>query len=321
MPRVSVIVPARNASATLDATLAALAAQDIEDAYEVIVVDDGSTDTTAELAGGAGAGVELVRGPGSGPGPARNAGTAHARGALLAFTDADCRPQPGWLRAGIEALAEADLVQGVVVPDPAAARGPFDRTISVSREHGLYETANMFMRRELFDRLGGFRDPLAARLGKPLGEDVWFGWRARRVGARIAFSEAAVVEHAVFARSRREFCGERLRLVYFPALVSLIPELRGRFLWRRWFLSRRSAAFAAGVGGSTIALAAALAPAPAPLVVVPLAAWLPYAALAIRAARGWRRRAPDALATGVIADLAGFLALLAGTVRSGAPVL
>jgi glycosyltransferase involved in cell wall biosynthesis len=319
MARISVIVPARNAAATLPRTLQALAAQDLDLPYEVIVVDDGSTDDSGELADAAGA--ELVRAAGVGPGPARNAGARRARGELLAFTDADCRPRRDWLRAGLAALVEAEVVQGVVVPDPAAPRRPFDRTITVSREHGLYETANMFVRRDLFERLEGFSDPVRARLGKPLGEDVWFGWRARRAGARIAFSEAAVVEHAVFARSRREFVGERLRLVYFPVLVSVIPELRDRFLWRRWFLNRRSAAFAAGVAGTLLAAAAALASAPLPLVLVPLAVWLPYARIAIRAALEWRRRAPDALATGVLADLAGFAALLAGTVRSRAPVL
>jgi glycosyltransferase involved in cell wall biosynthesis len=319
MARISVIVPARNAAATLPRTLRALADQDLDQPYEVIVVDDGSTDDTAELVVAAGA--ALVPAPGVGPGPARNVGARRARGELLAFTDADCRPRRDWLRAGLAALAEAEVVQGAVAPDPAAPRHPFDRTITVSREHGLYETANMFVRRELFDRLQGFSDPLRARLGKPLGEDVWFGWRARRAGARIAFSDAAVVEHAVFARSRREFVGERLRLVYFPVLVSVIPELRDRFLWHRWFLSRRSAAFAAGVAGTLAAAAAAIASAPLPLALVPLAAWFPYGRVALAAALAWRRRAPDVLATGACADLAGFLALIAGSVRSRAPVL
>jgi len=320
MTSISVVVPCRDAAGTLPHTLAALAAQDLDQQYEVIVVDDGSADGSPQLAMAA-PGVTLVREAGAGPGPARNAGVARARGSLLAFTDADCVPRPDWLRAGVAALADADLVQGMVVPDPRVPRGPFDRTISVRHEFGLYETANTFVRRELFERLGGFHDPLRARLGKPLGEDVWFGWRARRAGARVAFSEAAVVEHAVFARSRRAYVGERLRLVYFPQMVALIPELRERFLWRRWFIGRRNAAFAGGAGGLVSSGIAAALSAPLPLVLAPLLAWVPYARIAVSEAAGWRRRAPDVLATGVAADLVGFAALLAGTLRSRTPVL
>ncbi len=320
MTSISVIVPARNAAATLPRTLAALAAQDLDRPYEVIVVDDGSADRTGELAAAA-PGVVVVREFGVGPGPARNAGVARAVSPLLAFTDADCVPRAGWLRAGLAALEDADLVQGTVIPDPSAARGPHDRTISVGREYGLYETANLFARGDLFERLGGFDDPLRARLGKPLGEDVWFGWRARRLGARIAFSEAAVVEHAVFARSRREYVKARLRLVYFPHLVALIPELRQRFLWHRWFIGRRNAAFAGALGGLLASSVAVTRSAPPPLVAAPLLASLPYAQIAIAEAAGWRRRAPDVLATGVVADLAGFVALVVGTLRSRTPVL
>lgn len=320
MTSISVIVPARDAAATLPRTLAALAAQELDQLYEVIVVDDGSEDATAELAA-AMPGVIVVRAAGVGPGAARNAGVARCVAPLLAFTDADCAPRPGWLRAGLAALAGADLVQGAVVPDPRASRRPFDRTISVSRAHGLYETANLFARRELFDRLGGFEDPLGARIGKPLGEDVWFGWRADRAGARTAFSEAAVVEHAVFPRSRREFVGERMRLAYFPQLVSLIPELRSGFLWRRWFLDRRQAALAGAITGLAASRLAAARSASPLLAAAPLMAWIPYARIAVGEAARWGRRAPDALVVGVVADLVGFAALITGTARSRAPVL
>lgn len=60
----------------------------------------------------------------------------------------------------------------------------------------MYETANLLVTRELFDRIEGFEDWLPARLGKPLAEDVWFGWRARRAGARTAFCSEAIVHHA-----------------------------------------------------------------------------------------------------------------------------
>src|SRR5687767_11645745 len=99
MIEASVIVPARDAEATLGDTLDALAGQEMSAEYEVIVVDDGSSDGTVAIAEHA-PGVKLLRQDRLGPGEARNTGARVARGRVLAFTDADCRPIPGWLRAG-----------------------------------------------------------------------------------------------------------------------------------------------------------------------------------------------------------------------------
>ena len=94
------IVAARDAAATLPRTLAALAAQTVDGGHEVVVVDDRSTDATAALARAADLGPVISSG-GVGPAAARNAGAAVARASLLAFTDADCFPSPGWLAAGV----------------------------------------------------------------------------------------------------------------------------------------------------------------------------------------------------------------------------
>ena len=184
-PAVSVIVPAKDAAATITATLEALAAQDFEEGFEVVVVDDGSADETRAIA--AAADTVVVDGPGFGAGPARNAGVAVARAPLLAFTDADCAPDPGWLSAGVARLrAGTELVQGRVVPAREDPGGPFSRRFWVSRDVGLHETANLFVTREAFDRVAGFQ-PLLEHLivgrGRPMGEDTWFGWRLRRSGA------------------------------------------------------------------------------------------------------------------------------------------
>jgi glycosyltransferase involved in cell wall biosynthesis len=307
----SVIVPARNASATIARTLDALAAQDFGGSYEVIVVDDGSTDDTAALAERAPGNLTVLREPPRGPGPARNRGVEAAGGEILAFTDADCFPVPGWLRAGVDALERSDLVQGAVRPDPHAARGPFDHTISVTGETGLYETASMFVRRELFDRLDGFQDWLGARIGKPLAEDVWLGWRARRAGGRTAFSAEALVDHAVIPRSARGYVLERMRLVYFPRMARKIPELRRRLFYRRVFLTRRSAALdvalAGGLGAIAVALAWTL-----PAAGVPLLAAVPYVVMVFRRTG----RAPKVALIEIAADLVGFIALAAGSLRS-----
>ncbi len=309
MTAASVIVPAYNAAATVGATLAGLAAQDFESAFEVIVVDDGSTDATLDVVRAAPIEVALVAGPHSGPGPARNAGAARARGRSLAFLDADCVPAPGWLRAGVAALQSAELVQGAVHADPEATPRPFDRTVWVTRESGLYECASLFVDADLFRRLDGFEDWLRASVGKPLAEDVWFGWRARRLGARTAFEPEAMVVHAVFRRGIAEFVAERRRLQYFPAIVGKIPELRGEFAYRRWFLSRRSAELDLALAAAVLALATRRR--------APVLACAPYASRLARSALGWGRSGPRAALGELAADLVGLAALAAGSVRHG----
>jgi glycosyltransferase involved in cell wall biosynthesis len=309
---VSVIIPARNAAATLGRVLEALAAQDVGAPFEVIVVDDGSTDSTPQIAAAAPQ-VTLVRQRRGGAGAARNRGVDAASGRALAFTDADCFPAPSWLREGLRALESVDLVQGRVLPDPGVELGPFDRTVFVDAERGLYETANLFVRRMLFAKLGGFDDWLGVSNGRPIGEDLWFGWRARRAGAETAFCETALVHHAVFARDPLAYVAERARLVHFPAIAAKMPELRERFFWRRWFLNERSAAFDAAV----LATAAAVR-SRSPL---PLAAAIPYARLAARRSRPWGWRAPLVAAGDLAADVVGLLALATGTIRHRSPLL
>lgn len=312
-PTVSVVLPARNAAQTLPAALQALAAQD-RAPDEVIVVDDGSSDATVAIAEASPVVTAVLRQAPAGPGAARNRGAAAARGDLLAFTDADCVPEPGWLAAAEAAMAGHDLLQGAVRPPEGAVLGPFDRTIWVLQAHGLYETANLLVRRDLFERLGGFEPWLMPRDGKELGEDVWLGWRARRAGARIGFSGDAVVRHAVFPRGPLEYVAERKRLRYFPAMTRRIPELRDTVLTRRWFLAPRTLAFDLAALG-TIAAAATRSP-------FPLLATLPYARhLRRRAAGHGLRRGPVIAAVDVAADAVGAAALVAGSVKERTLVL
>src|SRR5690606_14734702 len=102
-PAVSVIIPVRNRRDLLRRTLEALDRQELRD-FEVIVVDDGSTDgADAEAASAVVAGrpVRLLRNPGRGAVAARQAGVAAARADLLAFTDSDCEPAPAWLAVAV----------------------------------------------------------------------------------------------------------------------------------------------------------------------------------------------------------------------------
>ncbi|HEU4978787.1 MAG TPA: glycosyltransferase [Solirubrobacteraceae bacterium] len=284
----AVVVPARDAGATLPALRAALAAQDLREPCEVVVVDDAA---------------------GAGPGAARNEGVARCSADVLAFTDADCVPEPGWLRAGLAALAAgADVVQGRVVP--AEPPGPFDRTVSVPGLTHLYETANLFVRRAWFERAGGFEPWLSPADGKELAEDAWLGARLARAGARVAFAPDAVVRHAVERRGAAAFVRERARLVHFPQIAARIPELRERRFHRRVFLSPRSAAFdlaLAGIATRRPLLAAAAA--------------LPYARLVAAEARGWGPLAPRVGAAGIAADAVGLGALALGSLRARSVLL
>ena len=282
------------------------------------MVDDGSTDATAEIARSAAPLVRLVQTEGVGSGQARNLGVQEADGELIAFTDADCFPTPTWL-AAMRRIEGADLVAGAVAPDPTTPLGAFDRTVWVERETGLYETANLLIRRDVFEQIGGFEPWLSSNGRKrgwtnpELAEDVWLGWRARRAGARSAFAPDALVHHAVHSRGAGGYLSERQRARYFPALAARVPELRDQFFYRRVFLSRRTAMFDAAVAG---AAAAALAGTPLPLI-----AAAPYARHLAKRARPFRRRAPLVAAVEVAADAVSVGSLVYGSVRNRSPVL
>jgi glycosyltransferase involved in cell wall biosynthesis len=305
-PWVAVIIPARDAEATLAEALEALGAQRFSESFEVIVVDDGSLDATAQIAQDSGIVDQVVHAGGAGPGAARNAGAEATAADRLAFIDADCRPTPEWLASGVAALEAADLIVGETRPRPDRPCGPCDRTLSVIGCSPLFEGANLFVRRSLFDDLGGFESWLGPRDGKELGEDVWFGWRAVRRGARIAACPAALAHHEVFPRGPASFAAERWRLRFFPAMTRRVPELRRAAFHRRYFLNARQLRFDAAVLGVALASVTRRP--------VLAAAAFPYLQLLTR-----DLREPDGKVTAAArlsADVVALAALVVGTVRS-----
>ncbi|MGH2683857.1 MAG: glycosyltransferase family 2 protein [Actinomycetota bacterium] len=234
MPRVSVIVPVRDRRALLRRCLDALAAQTFTD-VEVIVVDDGSTDGSGEeaIAHAAGRPARVVATPGIGAVAARLRGVEVASGEILAFTDSDCRPVPGWIEAGVREIDEgADVVQGLTRPDGPVR--PLERTLASPHDDGLFPTCNVFYRRSAYDAAGGF-DPgagdwLGFRPGSRLralgfGEDTLLGWRVRRAG-KAAFAPDAIVEHHVFRVDVIDSLRRAWATGAFPALIREVPEVR-----------------------------------------------------------------------------------------------
>jgi len=194
-PAASVVVPAHNASSAVPALLTSLDEQTLDD-FEVVVVDKASTDDTAAVA--ARMGARVVSEPRPSRARARNAGVAAAVAERIAFIDAECAAEPGWLQALVRCLDRAPLVAGPVRVRTSAAPGLLERFDALWRFHqreqaerdGWAASANLAITRRTFDAIGGF-DPAYVHIG----EDVDLCLRAGAAGYRIAFCPAAWISH------------------------------------------------------------------------------------------------------------------------------
>lgn len=196
------VVPTANRAAYLEVALASIAHQDLDEPYEVIVVDDGSRDATAAVAEGAGARV-LRHDPPRGANAARNAGVQAAGADLIALVDDDVSAPRGWLRAlvdGARRHPDADAFGG---PIRARLEGPAPRacgrelppitTLDLGDEDveaELVWSANMLFRRPAFERVGPFDE------GLPTGgdEEDWLR-RLRAAGGTVMYLADAELDH------------------------------------------------------------------------------------------------------------------------------
>jgi glycosyltransferase involved in cell wall biosynthesis len=199
---VSVIIPAFNAAACICACLDALSAQKTDREFEVIVVDDASTDDlsfiTAKYADNLR--LKLLRLQiNSGPGAARNAGAAEAAGNILVFTDADCVPAPDWLEKILASMVDPDVtgVKGVYQTFQndlwaRLAQLEFEERYEKLASHGeidFIDTYSGAYRKSAFMAAGGFNPELRQN------EDVDLAFRIKETGARFLFAPEAKVAH------------------------------------------------------------------------------------------------------------------------------
>jgi cellulose synthase/poly-beta-1,6-N-acetylglucosamine synthase-like glycosyltransferase len=215
IPRISVVIPAYNAAATLPACLAALGRQvNVPAPFEVLVIDDGSCDSTAavvrqfsaRLPGSASgsdlaADVQLLQQPHAGAAAARNRGIQAARGELIFFTDADCVPADDWLAAmarpferpgvagceGVYATRQTELIARFAQLEYQVkyrAMAGCDSIDFVGTNCGGY-------RRPVLLAAGGFDSSLPGACV----EDVELAFRVSALGHRLVFNPAAVVRH------------------------------------------------------------------------------------------------------------------------------
>jgi hypothetical protein len=199
---VSVVIPCRGHAASLPPLLDALTRQNTPWPFEVLVVDAEPDDEVRTVASECGAVV--VRGaPGLLPGEARDLGAARARGRMLAFIDADCVPDHGWLAAAVATLNQGARLTGgpvadlwrwhpIAVADNLLQFADLPRTRPAGAIHML-PACNLAMRAGDYAELGGFRHVD----GVPTGEDVALCERAvKRWPGGIRFSPAMAVRHA-----------------------------------------------------------------------------------------------------------------------------
>lgn len=234
LPVVSVIVPVFNGERTIEACLASLLGQDYpKERYEVIVVDNRSTDRTASL-------VQrfpvryVLEDRVQGSYAARNRGVREASGELLAFTDADCVASPDWIRQGVAGFTSSEIgcVAGGIRPlesktlaqrYAAAHRALSHEAGSSNGERRVAYTANAFYRKATIERLGGF-DPTVRS-----GGDADLSRRmSERLALRIAVRPEAGVSH-----QHRETVRELLRQRRHYGYGSVINYLKHRRQRRR----------------------------------------------------------------------------------------
>lgn len=240
----SVVVPAYNAGATIASCLEALLRQSVpRERYEVLVVDDGSTDDTAAIVRGFP--VTAIRQENRGPAAARNHGARRARGGIVLFTDADCVPDRDWIAQMVRPFADTAVaaVKGAyrTAQRPLVARfcqAEFEERFALLRRAAaidMVDTYSAAFRKDVFARMNGFDEsfPVANN------EDTDLSYRIFAAGHRMVFNPDAVVAHlrhpdtlVKYARQKfwrgywrmvvyRRFPGKMVKDTYTPQALKL----------------------------------------------------------------------------------------------------
>jgi glycosyltransferase involved in cell wall biosynthesis len=256
-PVVSVVVPTRGRAAYLEVTLDSLLAQRTETEHEIVVVDDGAQDATADVVA-ARPGVRYVsHGTGRGLNAARNTGVRESDAPLIAFVDDDVLAPPGWLDAlagGAARHPEADAFGGPIrarfegrTPRGCGREEPPITTLDLGGEDRVADTAwgaNFAVRRGAVDRIGPFDE----RIVRPHGDEEEWLERLRAAGGTIVYLAEAGLDHrrtaadarlaplarAAYARGRAARASDRRR-ERAPSLGSELRVLGGC----AWHVARR----------------------------------------------------------------------------------
>src|SRR3989344_1736966 len=199
-PSISVVIPVFNGETTIGQSLQAVTQQRFHQHIQIIVVDDGSTDKTADIIKSYPT-VKYIYQKNSGPAATRNRGAQEASGDFIFFTDADCLPQPEWVVRMMSRFSDPQI--GVVAGSYGIAnsQNPLANCIQqeiLFRHHKLmpdfpksFGSYNFCARKKVFFEAGGF-DP-GYRFAS--GEDNDLSYKILKAGYKIYFERTALVDH------------------------------------------------------------------------------------------------------------------------------
>jgi cellulose synthase/poly-beta-1,6-N-acetylglucosamine synthase-like glycosyltransferase len=231
LPRVTIVIPAYNCAGVLGDCLHSLFAQTYpRDRYDIVVVDDGSTDGTEtlarECAGSWGGRVTVVSKANGGPASARNAGIRQATGDIVAFTDADCVAAADWLEGLVRRFAEAPEVAGIGGPLRNVATADhwvsryllaveFYRHRMRNGRVDYLVTANAAFRRSALTAVGGFTER-----DRAWAEDADLCFRLVQSGYTLLLAPQGSVTHVGVLSSVRRFVRELYRYGFGNSILA-----------------------------------------------------------------------------------------------------
>lgn len=211
-PEVSVIIPMKDAADTVGETLAALVEQAFAGPFEILVVDNGSTDGSRDIVGHYSVALPQLRLIEATERPsasyARNVGASHARAPLLAFCDADDVADPDWLEHLVAASQGQRAVGGRLRYDALNPRDPNAQGRALQRDQlaapmgflPFSSTANLLVPAAAFEEVGGFDEQFPGATG----EDMDLSWRLQEAGWELIFAPGAVVQYRLRGSRRDE---------------------------------------------------------------------------------------------------------------------
>jgi len=198
MVDISVVVPVYNGERTIQKTIEALLSQKTEKSYEVIVVNDGSTDETPNIIKNYP--IKVITQKNAGPSAARNTGWEAASGEIVAFTDSDCVPVQGWIEAIVKHFEDPSVggVGGTYKTENTGSilatyigediRFRHDRLGKEIEATGTFSAA---FRKKLLERVCGFDETYK----KATAEDFDLCFAIRKTGHKIIYEPEAIVGH------------------------------------------------------------------------------------------------------------------------------